>query len=211
MKTTPLDIFDRTDEARLSRSRTRELSKSDINRDLSEMEGTSKMRASTRKRKRLDNEDEFLLEEEKQIESKVQMLYFILLRCKFFNMVPIVPYEEKTPALDSSDEAESSSEIESGVVSSYNNSSSSSSSLSDRENDSPLPTSELSESSSDVDSSSYESSGNEDITWRIRKSPRQQAQRKSRKKISALFAHRRDSEESTTTSTSTESSYASDE
>ena len=77
-------------------------------------------------------------------------------------------YEEKTPALDSSDEAESSSEIESGVVSSYNNSSSSSSSLSDRENDSPLPTSELSESSPDVDSSSYESSGNEDITWRIR-------------------------------------------
>ena len=86
-KTTPLDVFDRTDEARLSRSRTRELSKSDINRDLSEMEGTSKMRASTRKRKRLDREDEFLLEEEKQIESKVQMLYFILLRCQIFQHV----------------------------------------------------------------------------------------------------------------------------
>lgn len=229
-KTTPLDIFDRTDEARLSRSRTRELSKSDINRDLSEMEGTSKMRASTRKRKRLDREDEFLLEEEKQIESKKTRTaakngqkttpvkknkmtkdQILMVIAKSTLRVPIVRYEEKTPALDSSDEAESSSEIESGVVSSYNNSSSSSSSLSDRENDSPLPTSELSESSPDVDSSSYESSGNEDITWRIRKSPRQQAQRKSRKKISALFAHRRDSEESTTTSTSTESSYASDE
>ena len=63
---------------------------------------------------------------------------------------------------------ESSSEKESGMASSYVTSSSSSSS--ERESDSPVPTSELSDSSFDYESSfsSYESSGNEDITWRIR-------------------------------------------
>lgn len=63
---------------------------------------------------------------------------------------------------------ESSSEKESGMASSYVTSSSSSSS--ERDSDSPVPTSELSDSSFDYESSfsSYESSGNEDITWRIR-------------------------------------------
>ena len=61
---------------------------------------------------------------------------------------------------------ESSSEKESGMASSYVTSSSSS----ERDSDSPVPTSELSDSSFDYESSfsSYESSGNEDITWRIR-------------------------------------------
>ena len=67
---------------------------------------------------------------------------------------------------------ESSSEKESGMASSYvtSSSSSSSSSSSERDSDSPVPTSELSDSSFDYESSfsSYESSGNEDITWRIR-------------------------------------------
>ena len=65
---------------------------------------------------------------------------------------------------------ESSSEKESGMASSYVTSSSSSSSSSERDSDSPVPTSELSDSSFDYESSfsSYESSGNEDITWRIR-------------------------------------------
>jgi len=64
---------------------------------------------------------------------------------------------------------ESSSEKESGMASSYVTSSSSSSS-SERDSDSPVPTSELSDSSFDYESSfsSYESSGNEDVTWRIR-------------------------------------------
>ena len=63
---------------------------------------------------------------------------------------------------------ESSSEKESGMASSYVTSSSSSSS--ERDSDSPVPTSELSDSSFDYESSfsSYESSGNEDITWHIR-------------------------------------------
>ena len=62
---------------------------------------------------------------------------------------------------------ESSSEKESGMASSYVTSSSSSS---ERDSDSPVPTSELSDSSFDYESSfsSYESSGNEDVTWRIR-------------------------------------------
>ena len=67
---------------------------------------------------------------------------------------------------------ESSSGKESGMASSYvtSSSSSSSSSTSERDSDSPVPTSELSDSSFDYKSSfsSYESSGNEDITWRIR-------------------------------------------
>ena len=76
-------------------------------------------------------------------------------------------YKKKQEA-QSSDEADNLSEKESGVASSYSLSSSSSSSSSDRASDSPVPTSELSDSSPDIDSSTYESSGNEDITWRIR-------------------------------------------
>lgn len=115
----------------------------------------------------------------------------------------------KKQAIDSSDEAESLSEKESGVASSYSLSSSlSSSAESDKESDSPVPTSELSDSSPDFDSSTYESSGDEDVTWRIRKSPRKQAQMKSRKKIAELCIRNSDSENSTT---STESSFVSDD
>lgn len=114
-----------------------------------------------------------------------------------------IVYTEKT-AKDSSDEDESSSEKESGMASSYISSSSSSS---DRDSDSPVPTSEMSDSSFDS-YSSYESSGNEDISWRIRKSPRKKAQADSRKKIAELRAQNSDSEDSTT---SESESYHSDD
>ncbi|KAM7440728.1 hypothetical protein ABFA07_010124 [Porites harrisoni] len=109
---------------------------------------------------------------------------------------------------------ESSSEKESGMASSYvTSSSSSSSSSSERDSDSPVPTSELSDSSFDYESSfsSYESSGNEDITWRIRKSPRKKAQAESRKKIVALRSQQFSDSEDNTSTTESESSYHSDD
>jgi len=169
-----------------------------------------------RKRRRIDSEDENKEGEEEATKSKKTRVAARNIKTKECQ-VPIkklplstikkkTVYTEKTARKDSLDEEESSSEKESGVASSYSSASSSSSSSSD--SDSPIPTSELSDSSPGVDTSTYESSGNEDISWRIRKSPRKQAQAKSRRKIAELCAHKSDSEDSTTSS---ESSYVSDD
>lgn len=103
-------------------------------------------------------------------------------------------------------ESSSDSKSESGMVSGGDDYSSSSSSTSHRESDSPVPTSELSDSSDGIESSSDESSSSEDVLrWRTRKSPRKLAQAKSRGKIAELCKPESDD---TLSPSSSDSSYS---
>jgi len=108
------------------------------------------------------------------------------------------------PEVESDDqESSSDSRSESGMASGYT---SSSSSTSHRESDSPVPTSELSDSSDAIESSSDESSSSEDVLrWCTRKSPRKLAQVKSREKIAELFKPESDD---TLSPSSSDSSYS---
>lgn len=173
-----------------------------------------------RKRRRVESEDEAVIEEEEQekeekstakrtriakkkIEAKgeassgsKQEVHYTSTRER-----RTVKYTEESQGFSSHSEEENdnenSSDSESGLASGHKSSSSSLSVSTDGESDSPIPTSELSDSSHQINNSSDElSSSNSDIiTWRTRKSPRKKAQASSRKKIAELCDRLSDSED----------------